>query len=142
MASFLAAAGTWLLFDRDNALDRERKLDVTRKQATQRDPQLRCAECGLVITHPKERLAIQGGYEHDFSNPLGVSFHIGCFAKAPGCTQHGEPTLEWTWFAGFHWQVALCRQCRAHLGWFFHSVDNSFYGLILERLRMSDGISE
>ena len=67
-------------------------------------------------------------------NPEGTVFVIGCFAQAPGCVAIGAPMLEWTWFPGCRWQVALCRACGEHLGWRYTGAD-TFHGLILERLR-------
>jgi peptide methionine sulfoxide reductase MsrB len=43
--------------------------------------------------------------------------------------------MEFTWFAGYAWQVGICGNCDAHLGWIFTSDPHRFYGLILERLR-------
>jgi len=69
-------------------------------------------------------------------NPAGFTFHIGCFAEAIGCVTRGPPSLEYAWFPGFAWRLALCGQCTCQLGWHFRSDDGeSFFGLILDRLR-------
>jgi len=31
----------------------------------------------------------------------------------------GEPTPEYSWFPGFSWSMAHCRQCSRHIGWGF-----------------------
>lgn len=31
----------------------------------------------------------------------------------------GEPTAEYSWFPGYSWSMAYCRQCDRHLGWGF-----------------------
>ena len=61
-------------------------------------------------------------------------YRIGCFRRAPGCAQAGEPTFEYTWFPGHSWRLALCAGCRAHLGWAFQGGQDAFFGLILDRL--------
>lgn len=68
-----------------------------------------------------------GGYIHEtntVSNVIPHSIHL-----------HGAPTLEFSWFPGYTWQLALCGQCNAHLGWKFVAGPDSnlmprkFYGL-------------
>lgn len=96
-------------------------------------PRWCCIACGLTITDREQSRLISGRHVHRCTNPAGLTFEIGCFREAPGCTAVGEPTLEWTWFAGCRWQVALCRQCSLHLGWRY-TGDEIFFGLILDRL--------
>ena len=121
-------------FDPEDESEREREVHRLTDKEEEKDKALRCASCGQVITHQDERIAVQGGHEHRFANPHRIEFHIGCFRQAKGCTQMGERTKEWTWFAGYTWQIALCGKCRTHLGWRFDSPDSGFYGLILNRL--------
>ncbi len=68
-----------------------------------------------------------GRHYHDCINPAGVSYHIDCFRKAPGCRLAGEAHSEHSWFPGCSWQCAL------HLGWYFQGAP-SFHGLIPARL--------
>jgi hypothetical protein len=77
---------------------------------------------------------VQGGHEHRFTNPHGVTYHIGCYREAAGCSIVGESTMKFTWFPGYAWRVALCANCRTHLGWRFESPGGGFHGLILNRL--------
>jgi hypothetical protein len=95
---------------------------------------LRCAACGAVVTTWAAKVSVHGAFEHRRVNPSGVDFHLGCFGEAPGCFGEGAPTLFWTWFPGYAWQIASCRRCREHLGWVFHG-ETTFYGLILSRLK-------
>lgn len=95
---------------------------------------LRCASCGHVISDEGQRIDVGGGHEHTRTNPHGISFHIGCFASAPGCRQVGPATMEHTWFAGHAWQVSVCAACGQHLGWRFRGTAGGFHGLILARL--------
>ena len=84
-------------------------------------------------------------------NPAGVTFHIGCFASAIGCTIVGPDSLEYPWFPGFAWRYAMCASCGQHLGWNFRrarqpgnrdsagdSGDSFFFGLIVDRLGQAD----
>jgi hypothetical protein len=100
---------------------------------------LLCLACGYPITSLRERITAGGAHEHTFANPGGYVFRIGCFGRAPGCVQAGQPTLEHTWFAGHTWRYALCGGCRAHLGWAFRGGQSGFFGLILDRLLEAGG---
>jgi len=97
------------------------------------DAQLLCAACRSHICSDAERIAVAGQHEHEFPNPAGIIYRIGCFSDAAGCTEVGEPTLEWSWFAGFTWRIALCGHCGTHMGWGFGG-ETTFYGLIVDRL--------
>jgi hypothetical protein len=110
--------------------------EVQDEEQTGRDDLgLLCANCGQTITRREHRVSRGGSHQHTFTNPHGLVFDIGCFSEAPGCVQEGEATLEWTWFDGFRWRVALCAQCHTHLGWGYHADGGEgFYGLILERI--------
>ncbi len=96
-----------------------------------------CAACGAHVTDEDAAIACEGTHVHSFMNPAGVVFVIGCFAQAPGCAALGLPALEWTWFPGCRWQVAVCRACGEHLGWRYNGAA-AFHGLILDRLRPCD----
>lgn len=49
----------------------------------------------------------------------------------------GEPTSYFSWFSGYLWQFALCRECGAQMGWFYDG-QSKFYGLIKEQLVRCD----
>lgn len=97
-------------------------------------PRLLCARCGHPVTAGGWRQRVGGAHEHSFVNPHGFLYRIGCFAQAPGCVSRGEEHGEYSWFAGFTWQIAHCGRCDAHLGWGFRSSDRGFHGLVLDRL--------
>ena len=113
---------------------------VAKKRAEKKPERVyRCAACGAAITTPAEAIAVGGDHAHTFVNPGGYIFRVGCFRDAPGCALSGDPTSEFTWFAGYTWNFALCGACRAHLGWGWsggESGDDLFYGLILDRLTL------
>jgi hypothetical protein len=98
-----------------------------------------CRSCRRIITHPGERIQMQGAHEYTFANPHGIVFQIGCFRSAAGCGYLGEPTTEFTWFRGFAWRVALCANCLINVGWLFAAPGGErFHGLILDRLIFPD----
>lgn len=95
---------------------------------------LACRRCLSVVTVGSERIEVQGAHTHSFTNPHGLFFDIGCFRHAPGCSYASDASYEFTWFAGFRWQVAVCRGCMEHLGWLFTSGGSRFNGLILDKI--------
>ena len=97
---------------------------------------IRCAQCAQVVSTAEERIDQAGTHTHRFENPSGKLIEIGCFRSAPGCRSVGEATLEWTWFPGHAWSVALCIGCATHLGWVYGpgGTGGAFFGLILDRL--------
>jgi len=97
-----------------------------------------CAFCLHAVTTPAARIAVGGAHEHSCVNPHGLRFHFGCFADA-SCRPAGEPSVYWSWFPGFSWQVEVCPNCGEHLGWLFRSPDSLFHGLILDRLVEASG---
>ncbi len=96
---------------------------------------LRCRRCDHAITPASARVSRAGAHAHTRINPGGWVYQLGCFAEAPGCVATGPATTEATWFQGHAWRVALCGACGEHLGWRFEGPGDSFWGLILERLR-------
>lgn len=129
-----------LFFDRLTDLERERAVRSRQAEAQKKrhERRLLCAHCGLAVTREQDRIHMRGAHNHHFLNPHGIEFHIGCFARAPGCRPHGEATLEHTWFAGYAWRVALCNGCGTHLGWAFSGPGHGFFGLILSQLVTAD----
>ena len=95
---------------------------------------LRCRLCREAVTAEDERAAVEGEHVHRRTNPAGIEFEFGCFLVAPGAVVVGEPTSEFSWFAGCSWSYSMCRGCGAHLGWYFEGRDPVFHGLILDRL--------
>lgn len=98
------------------------------------DRKLVCALCRAVVTSKAERIAVGDAHEHTRAN-LGSWVHrFGCFARAPGCSAIGEPSVENAWFPGAAWQIALCTACGDHLGWRFSGSDGVFWGLLVAKL--------
>ena len=103
-------------------------------EAEEADLHIRCSVCGHIITHLSESLNVRGTRHHVFANPYGLVFETTCFKLATGCVVTGRPSDEFTWFPGYHWQVALCGSCLNHLGWRFSSNNNTFFCLIIDQL--------
>jgi hypothetical protein len=96
---------------------------------------IRCAACQHAVTSSSEKIAMQSTHVHRFMNPAGMAFEVACFSRALGCIVAGDATFDFTWFAGYAWQYALCENCGEHLGWHYVSVGNSsFFGLIVNKL--------
>ena len=93
-----------------------------------------CSRCKLPIADAEDRVEMEGGHEHLCMNSHGYSHHFRCYEEAPGCAILGEPTGADSWFPCFSWQIALCSQCEAHLGWLFTGSDH-FYGLLVNKIR-------
>lgn len=93
-----------------------------------------CKVCNRLITKDEQRCSMNGKQQHTFFNPAGVVFEIGCFSKAEGCSVVGNPSTEFSWFAGASWRYALCVNCLSHLGWYYEGETTSFFGLILTNI--------
>lgn len=130
---------TWpLIWSFDSENDQRLKEFLDRADAAV-DPEaprrLHCSACRHPITSGEARISILGAHEHRCTNPHGITYDIGCFRNAPGCLEIGEAIEDFSWFAGYHWRVALCNHCQEHLGWSFASTARErFFGLILDRL--------
>jgi cereblon len=101
---------------------------------------LRCRTCGAKIADPRSVFAASDGrVRHVFANPSGRVFEILTLLVAEGLILYGPATLEFTWFPGHSWRVALCAHCGAHLGWRFEAASQgatppAFYGLLTSEL--------
>lgn len=132
-----------------NALDKISLLDLKKAEGSQ-DSKIRiktekkfglpeeslilCRNCGNTITFPEHIISVNGQHQHTFTNPAGITYEIGCFSSAEGCIMYGEPTAEHSWFKDFTWSFTICSNCLVHLGWFYLSGSESFFGLIVDRL--------
>ncbi len=126
-----------------DVLDKERQgLDPRLKaivddQAEKREERdfVYCSMCSHVIAKKSDRTEVAGSHDHNFINPYGLEFHIGCYGEALGCAIAGEGVAADTWFPGYQWRLASCEDCRRHLGWYFDSQDAHFYGLIVDYIQ-------
>jgi hypothetical protein len=93
-----------------------------------------CVNCGNAVTMPEFIISVDGEHTHSFTNTDGFAYEIDCFSFAEGCVNIGELTSEETWFEGFDWSLCICSNCHMHLGWFYQSEKESFFGLIQDLL--------
>lgn len=89
--------------------------------------QVRLEYFHFALININNRFFTPGGHIHETNT---VSHVI------PNSVQlHGRPSLEFSWFPGYTWQIATCGQCNQHLGWKFVAGEASnlkpkkFYGL-------------
>jgi hypothetical protein len=108
-------------------------LEKTERETVKREAVL-CKFCYSIITHTDNLIAVNGSPSHIFANPHGYVFEIECYKRAPGCLAILKPSAEFSWFSGYNWQVAICKTCSNHLGWYFQSKDSSFFGLLQKDL--------
>jgi hypothetical protein len=109
--------------------------DKSIEKESDKSANILCRQCHHLITCQEESIEVLGSHLHTFANPGGIIYQIGCFGSAKGCSYSGPATLEWTWFKGYSWKIAVCGACLTHLGWIYFSPANgSFHGFILNRL--------
>jgi hypothetical protein len=93
-----------------------------------------------VITYPEALFAMRNTSPVQvFPNPAGILHEIVTARYAVGLTSVGDKTAEFTWFAGYAWQVTCCARCGVHLGWRYTALAGSdpavFYGLLRQQLQ-------
>ncbi len=93
-----------------------------------------CKKCKTLITWSTYKINVKDKFIHVCANPHGIIFEIGCFSYAQNYVPVDSPTLEFTWFPGYAWQIILCANCLTHLGWLYLSDKDHFWGLILKNL--------
>ena len=97
-----------------------------------------CAACGNLVTHSDRRLLVNGTDRHLFVNPAGVKCDFYTFISCPGAVAFGDRTEAHTWFAGYGWRMAFCRQCGQHIGWFYNALSRvrprEFWGILVSHL--------
>jgi len=103
-----------------------------------------CRICEVEITEEEALFCMRSGsVEQVFPNPYGHMRVILTAKHARSVEPAGDPTTEFTWFAGYAWTVLSCANCRAHLGWVYDAVGADqparFYGLLKEALTSKPG---
>lgn len=110
------------------------KIKAEKKPVLKENNLILCRNCGNTITSIENMITVNDRHKHTFINPAGYTYQIGCFSAADGCIVYGDPTPEHSWFNGFSWNYAICSQCINHIGWYYQGRNESFFGLILDRL--------
>ncbi|MCB1140917.1 MAG: hypothetical protein H7A24_06805 [Leptospiraceae bacterium] len=96
-----------------------------------------CASCNTMISDVKFLLSLEGRSLHHFINPSGLRFSFYTFYYTKNTFEYGEPTEEHTWFSGYRWSFLLCEVCQSHLGWYYRNSDDSFFGLVDEKIKFT-----
>lgn len=123
-----------LLFDKSSEAPLRKVVEL--EQIDDLDPGevICCSACNHRITTESARISVAGSHSHQFTNPSGIEYRIGCFSAVWNCSAVGAPTAEHSWFPGFAWRIGCCTWCGQHLGWSFSRAGEQFHGLILARL--------
>ena len=131
-----------LYLKQDDATRGQGQQDPHSDQATEEKEHhpLVCRRCGAEISHLDAIFTIDSDNAvRVFPNPYGHLREIITLMRAQGLQIVGPPTTEFSWFAGFAWEVAYCANCGNHLGWQFTAVSDGaepklFYGLLRSEL--------
>lgn len=126
-----------LKYFRETIQDTELKAtEKTKTKKTIKKGKIRylCKFCKTHITSSNHRIIVKGKSVHVCANPHGIIFEVACFSYAKNYIPIDRPTLEFTWFPGYAWQIILCANCLSHLGWLYISEKDHFLGLILTNL--------
>lgn len=99
----------------------------------------RCVACQAMVTTSDRFQAIGRVTRHRYVNPAGVECDFHTFHSCPGAVWLGDPTLMHTWFPGYGWSMAFCRNCGQHLGWYYRSVSGverprEFWGILASKI--------
>ena len=115
-------------FDKASGWQTEKKSVIKDQLAHEKG--IYCSSCDTRISGRAHAISVDGAHRHRFFNPAGVEFEIVLYRDALVHT-YGPAIEEYTWFAGYTWQVVLCTNCQTHLGWRYRRSDSpDFYGLI------------
>ena len=86
-------------------------------------------------------------FVQEFINPANYRFKVVQFNKndvlVVEADRDSEMVTDHSWFPGYGWKIAVCKHCRAFLGWvfepatlsgFFAADDRHFVGVIFDRI--------
>lgn len=96
---------------------------------------LRCKECTELIAERKDIFSMSlEGPQGMYVNPSGYVHETITVYRSTGLSLIGRPLTEHSWFPGYAWIIAQCRQCSSHMGWKFVATDKNlkpekFWGL-------------
>ena len=71
------------MLERSGSHELEQILDLVEQAdaAPDNGKRLLCAACATPITTDANRISVNGGHAHTFTNPNGVTYQITCFQK-------------------------------------------------------------
>ena len=119
------------LLGANDAVDRlrlELKLVSSRRVRIDRDAEVRCRACELLLTSLGGLVAMsREGASGMYVNPHGIVHDmITVEGVLDGRVRlEGEPETAHSWFPGFAWTACFCARCDSHLGWRFTPAGNT-----------------
>ncbi|XP_057312965.1 protein cereblon-like [Hydractinia symbiolongicarpus] len=108
-----------------------RQIEIMNKCATT----LACDECGSIIADKNDLFSLsRKGPMAAYVNPGGHVHETVTFYKARNLSLSGRSSTEYSWFPGYAWTIASCRNCHSHMGWKFTAAKKGlsptkFWGL-------------
>lgn len=121
-------------FDKTSNWQTEKSSQTELEQPQQDDRGVFCASCQIHLAHQRAAIEFGGAHRHCFTNPMAIEFEIALY-RTVVCERYGPLTEDYSWFAGYAWQIVLCSSCHIHLGWRYHHLHSpDFYGLITDRI--------
>ncbi len=130
-------ARTHIKSTQNNDQQLQQLLHTLAEAQTRPEDALRCSCCANPVTTLRQRISVAGAHMHRLYNPHGMGFDVACFREAWGAIPRGTATDYYTWFPGYTWQLVHCVDCGEHLGWYYQTDDEHFYGLIAHKLHTS-----
>jgi len=104
----------------------------------------------LAVTQTNKTIDKVTYFIQEFINPANIRFKVVQFNKddilVVEHNKESDPVLEHSWFPGYGWKIAVCKHCRAFLGWIFEpstltqyfvADDRHFVGVIFDRISLS-----
>ncbi|XP_077297265.1 protein cereblon-like isoform X2 [Arctopsyche grandis] len=94
-----------------------------------------CSQCSSNICKMEEIFAMSNeGIHTNYCNVGGYVHNIVTVKSTMNIDLQGRPSLEFTWFPGYYWTIAVCSRCFSHIGWKFTAEKKSlrpqsFWGL-------------
>ncbi|XP_031843037.1 E3 ubiquitin ligase component cereblon [Nomia melanderi] len=101
-----------------------------------------CNNCNALIGRQSNMLPMSTeGPLGIYCNRAGFIHDIVTLYSAQGLIlSHHPPSTEYTWFPGYAWTIAMCKNCNSHMGWKFTAVESflkpkTFWGLSRQNIK-------
>ncbi|CAL7937660.1 unnamed protein product [Xylocopa violacea] len=104
-----------------------------------------CSNCDSYIGKQSQIFPMsKEGPQGTYCNRAGIIHETVTLYHAQGLRlSESEPSIEYTWFPGYAWIVAMCKNCDTHMGWKFIAVQNNlkpktFWALTCKSLKSKE----
>lgn len=94
-----------------------------------------CKGCDTQITDKRDMFSMSlEGPQGTYVNPVGYVHETITVNKVRGLSYNGRQSTNHTWFPGYAWLIAQCRNCGTHMGWKYKATNSNlkperFWGL-------------